>query len=266
MNDLVVERFTAAKSGVETDNEDRICVTDAFAAVADGVTSRRLPGDAPSPGSLAAAAVCRAIEQLQPDCDARHAVLALSAAVRDVGAGTQQRPAAAVVLFSRARREIWSVGDCRYLAGTTRHEPESGVDRLMAELRSFVLHAELAQGRDVESLRRADAGRDAIESLMLRQRLFANAEAPSPWAFGVIDGGCVPERLVHMFSVPQQVGEIVLASDGYPSIGPTLLGSEAALATIVRDDPLCIRLCVGTKAVAPGANAFDDRSYLRLSV
>lgn len=266
MNDLIVERFTASKSGVETDNEDRICVTDAFAAVVDGVTSQRLPGDAPSPVGLAADSVCRAIEQLPPDCGVRHAVQALSAAVRGVYAGTQQRPAAAVVLFSRARREIWSVGDCRYLAGTTRHEPELGVDRLMAELRSFVLHAELAQGRDVESLRRDDAGRDTIEPLMQRQRLFANAEAPSPWGYGVINGDCVPERLVHMFSVPQQVGWIVLASDGYPSIRPTLLGSEAALATIVRDDPLCIRLCVGTKAVAPGASAFDDRSYLRLRV
>jgi hypothetical protein len=44
------------------------------------------------------------------------------------------------------------------------------------------------------------------------------------------------------------------------------LGSEAALATIVRDDPLSIRLFIGTKAVAPGAGAFDDRSYLRLRV
>lgn len=266
MNDQVIERFSAAKSGVEEENEDRICVTPAFAAVIDGVTSQCRPGGKPSPGTQAAEAVCKAIEQLPPDCDAQHAVQAMSAAVHRIAIESPWRPAATVVIFSRARREIWSVGDCRYLAGTRRHEPESGIDRLMAEVRSFVLHAELMQGRNIESLRQADVGREAIHTLLQQRWLFANAQAPSPWAYGVIDGRPVPQRLIHSFTVPRHVRSIVLASDGYPSVRSTLRASEAALTKIVRDDPLCIRLRPGTKAVAPGAQAFDDRSYLRLGI
>lgn len=266
MNDLIIERFSVAKSGIEEENEDRICVTSAFAAVIDGVTSQRRPDRTSSPGRQAAEAVCQAIEQLPPDCDAEHAVQAMSAAVRRLNIESPWRPAATVVIFSHARREIWSVGDCRYLAGNRRHEPESGVDRLMAEVRSFVLHAELAQGRDIESLRRTDIGREAIHTLMQQRWLYANAEASSPWAHGVIDGRPVPPRLIHSFAVPQHVHSIVLASDGYPSVKSTLRASEAALTKIVRDDPLCIRLHRGTKATAPGAQSFDDRSYLRLRI
>ena len=58
---------------------------------------------------------------------------------------------------------------------------------------------------------------------------------------------------------------VVLASDGYPRILPTLAASEEALAGLLAADPLCIGPLCGTKGVRPGNVSFDDRAYVRLS-
>ncbi|MDX6718523.1 MAG: hypothetical protein QOJ63_777 [Solirubrobacteraceae bacterium] len=58
--------------------------------------------------------------------------------------------------------------------------------------------------------------------------------------------------------------EIVLASDGYPRIYGSLAGSEAALATSLKADPLRIREDRTTKGVRPGHRSFDDRAFVRL--
>ena len=44
------------------------------------------------------------------------------------------------------------------------------------------------------------------------------------------------------------------------------MASEEALAAVLRDDPLMIRLHVSTKGLAPGALSFDDRSYVRVAL
>lgn len=259
----IIEQFTAAKSGVDAQNEDRIFVTDSFAVVADGATSLRPARRVPSPGSLVADVICRQIQDIEPDWDAARSIASLSNAVK-AAAGQGRQLAASVVIYSRARREIWSVGDCRYLAGNSRFEPAYALESLLKQLRAFVIAAELAAGNSVDSLRSGDKGREAIKPFLRRQKSFANAEYPSPWAYGVINGRHVPPRFIHVFDVPACVDEIVLASDGYPSIEPTLARSEEALSRLVSQDPLCYRLHMATKGVPPGATAFDDRAYLRL--
>ena len=60
--------------------------------------------------------------------------------------------------------------------------------------------------------------------------------------------------------------EIVLASDGYPRLFPTLAESEQWLDDQRRRDPLNIGDFQATKAFHPDFNSFDDRSYIRFLV
>jgi hypothetical protein len=60
------------------------------------------------------------------------------------------------------------------------------------------------------------------------------------------------------------VEDLVLASDGYPEILPTLAETEARLAELLAEDPSCVGVLRGTKGVMAGQISFDDRAYLRL--
>ena len=57
--------------------------------------------------------------------------------------------------------------------------------------------------------------------------------------------------------------EIVLASDGYPFLEPTLAASEAALAEQIANDPQNIHSFIATKGIVEGNKSFDDRTYIR---
>ena len=60
--------------------------------------------------------------------------------------------------------------------------------------------------------------------------------------------------------------EIVLASDGYPFLEPTLAASEAALLHLIAHDPQCIHDFIATKGLVAGNKSFDDRTYIRFRV
>lgn len=59
---------------------------------------------------------------------------------------------------------------------------------------------------------------------------------------------------------------VVLASDGYPTLLPTLKESEKALAHHLIDDPQNIGEFVATKGLVEGNVSFDDRTYIKLKI
>jgi hypothetical protein len=56
---------------------------------------------------------------------------------------------------------------------------------------------------------------------------------------------------------------VVLASDGYPRLMPTLKECEEQIRYILEKDPLCFRDNPRTKGVMHGMTSFDDRAYWR---
>ena len=64
-------------------------------------------------------------------------------------------------------------------------------------------------------------------------------------------------------TIPSSSSEIVLASDGYPFLKPTLAASEAALAEQIANDPQNIHSFIATKGIVEGNKSFDDRTYIR---
>ena len=81
-----------------------------------------------------------------------------------------------------------------------------------------------------------------------------------------MNGGEIPEELVKVIRLSEGEHEIVLASDGYPVLKPTLQQSEQELERIMKDDPQCCRLYESTKGLKPGNKSFDDRTYVRFRV
>lgn len=266
----VTESFIAAKTGRDRDCEDGIVVTDSLAAVIDGATDKtghRFQGL--TSGRYAMLACADALHSLDGRADALGSVAHLSMVLAErlpPGLPPGERPEAAVTIYSRPRQEVWQVGDVGFWypgarAGGIR--PRKTVDRYAANLRAAILHACLADGADPARLAETDPGRAAISSLLASQAIFRNSPGAGPWAYGAIDGRPVPPELVVIHPVPGAT-ELVIASDGYPAILPTLVASEEHLASLIAEDPLCIGPLRGTKGVAPGNSSFDDRTYVRL--
>ena len=84
--------------------------------------------------------------------------------------------------------------------------------------------------------------------------------------YSVVDGFPIDRRHVRTITLDFQPYEIVLASDGYPFLYPTLEESEAALQHQRATDPLNVGEFQATKAFHPDNLSFDDRAYIRLKV
>ena len=85
--------------------------------------------------------------------------------------------------------------------------------------------------------------------------------------YSVVDGFPIDRQHVRTITLDFQPYEIVLASDGYPFLHPTLEESEAALQRQRQHDPLNYSPDFqATKAFHPDNNSFDDRSYIRFRV
>lgn len=269
----VVAEFLASKTCCLSRCEDGIVVTGAFAAVIDGATDKTgLRYGGMTGGRYAMLACAEGVRSLDPDADCPAAVRSLTRSLaRRLGRGlsAQERPEAVLTVYSQSRREIWQIGDVGFwYAG----QPDGGlaggklIDRYAADIRAAVLRVQLDKGASQPALARDDPGREAIAGLLRQQAEFRNNLAAAELAYAAIDGTDVPADLVTVRRIPCSVTELVIASDGYPRILPTLGESEKLLAELLAADPLCIAELRGTKAVTPGNLSFDDRAYLKLAI
>jgi hypothetical protein len=269
----VLDSFIAAKSGRADECEDGISFTGHFAAVVDGATDKgsRRYNDM-TPGRYAMTVCTEAIGTLDPDSDAKSAICHLTehlASRLPSGTPPHEGPTAVATIYSAARREIWQIGDVGFWHSgipANAGRPTKLIDRYAAEIRAAVLHASLSNGEDPAQLAESDPGRAAIHSILVGQSIFRNNPGAGKWAYVALDGRPVNVNLVVVHQVPEGVDTIVLASDGYPAILPTLQASEELLARLLREDPLCIGPLLGTKGVVPGNQSYDDRSYLRFAI
>ena len=269
----IVSQFLAAKTGEAEECEDGIVVTEDFAAVIDGATDttgRRYNGI--TGGRYAMLACADAIRTLNAKADAKAAISHLTEILAErlpLNPPPDENPMAVAAIYSEARREIWQIGDVGFWhpglpAGGVK--PHKAVDRYAADIRAAVLRAELANGADPAKLAQSDSGREAILSLLTHQSIFCNNAGAGEWAYAALDGKPVEFDLVTVQPVPDDVNTVVIASDGYPIILPTLQASEELLASLLTEDPLCIGPLLGTKGVFPGNASYDDRAYLNIRV
>ena len=194
----------------------------------------------------------------------------------------EERLTASAILYSRTRNEVWMVGDCQAIIAGKLYENGKPYEEKIARKRVELIE---------QGLSPAEA-RKQIEPLLIKAMLSGQNQT-----YTVIDGFPIYREGVKVVSVsdsssvqgsvsssdscsvqdpvscsgsasasdtiPSSSSEIVLASDGYPFLEPTLAASEAALAEQIANDPQNIHSFIATKGIVEGNKSFDDRTYIR---
>ena len=270
--------------------EDGMVITDDFIAVIDGSTSKtpkHLNPDMKN-GRYAMMLISEYIrEELKADASVDDFCQGVTAYIYNkvyeklgveerLKEHPEERLTASAILYSRTRNEVWMVGDCQAIIAGKLYENGKPYEEKIARKRVELI----AQG-----LSPAEA-RKQIEPLLIEAMLSGQNQT-----YTVIDGFPIYREGVKVVSVsdscsvqdsvpasdsvpcsdsvsasgtiPSSSSEIVLASDGYPFLKPTLAASEAALAEQIANDPQNIRSFIATKGIVEGNKSFDDRTYIR---
>ena len=176
----------------------------------------------------------------------------------------EERLTASCIVYSRLRREVWMIGDCQCLIGENYFDNPKPSEAIMAEKRAnIILRCKECKHEGLEtteSLLEHDIAREAILPQLIEEMKNQNV------TYSVIDGFPIPRQKVRVIPLDFSKWTIVLASDGYPFLHPSLEESERALAEQRKRDPLNIDTFKATKAFKKEFNSFDDRAYIRFKV
>lgn len=270
--------------------EDGMVVTDDFIAVIDGSTSKtpkHLNPDMKN-GRYAMMLISEYIrEELKADASVDEFCQGVTAYIYNkvyeklgveerLKEHPEERLTASAILYSRTRNEVWMVGDCQAIIAGKLYENGKPYEEKIARKRVELIE---------QGLSPAEA-RKQIEPLLIEAMLSGQNQT-----YTVIDGFPIYREGVKVVSVsdsssvqdsvpasdsvpcsdsasasdtiPSSSSEIVLASDGYPFLKPTLAASEAALAEQIANDPQNIHSFIATKGIVEGNKSFDDRTYIR---
>lgn len=213
--------------------------------------------------------VGRYIKKMDPHADCHQFCLGVSAHLRShygkrqmerMALHPEERLTCSAIVFSRLQRQIWMVGDCQCLVDGQLFDNPKPAEAVHAAKRAARVRHLLDQGVTVDQLLDHDAARDIIIPDIVASMKQQNI------SYAVIDGFPIAERHVKVMTLDFQPHQIVLASDGYPFLRPTLDESEALLRRQQATDPLNIDTFVACKAFMHGQDSFDDRSYIRFDV
>ena len=273
--------------------EDGMVVTDDFIAVIDGSTSKtpkHLNPDMKN-GRYAMMLISEYIrEELKADASVDDFCQGVTAYIYNkvyeklgveerLKEHPEERLTASAILYSRTRNEVWMVGDCQAIIDGKLYENGKPYEQEIARKRVELIE---------QGLSPAEA-RKQIEPLLIEAMLSGQNQT-----YTVIDGFPIYREGVKVVSVSDSCSvqdsvpasdsvpcsdsvsasgtffvsssEIILASDGYPFLEPTLAASEAALAEQIANDPQNIHSFIATKGIVEGNKSFDDRTYIRFSV
>jgi glycerophosphoryl diester phosphodiesterase len=273
----IIEQTLVPKNPTKK-SEDGIVVTDDFIAVIDGSTSKttRRHNRRMSNGRYAMTIVADYISHMAANTSCRQFCVGVTAAIRKrylpfwkrdkqaVIDHLQQHPeerlCASAAVYSRLRREVWLVGDCQCLIGNQLYENPKPHEQKLAEQRAEKIQQLLAEGMTVNQILSDDIARQSVIPQMLEDMKQQNV------TYAVIDGFPIPQQRVPVISLDFQPWEVVLATDGYPFLCPTLQESEEKLRRQHDTDPLNVGQFKATKGFTPGNNSFDDRTYIRFMI
>jgi glycerophosphoryl diester phosphodiesterase len=270
---VILQKLCESKTGRNELNEDCIVINDSFVAVFDGATNKNgATYQGKTGGQLAVQFLA---DYLSHDdflnasnaIDGKTAVCRMQAALRRYASEHRfeeqgVRLTASGVIYSIARHQIWSVGDCQFMINGEAFSFPKKVDRILSEARALCIHMFMRSGYSEEALKEDDKGRGLILDELQMQHVLENQ--PGEYGYTVFSNLGELQTIVIKDVLPGS--EVVLASDGYPVLYTTLEESEYHLREILRNDPLCYKEYKSTKGLS-GENAYvDDRSYVRFYI
>lgn len=275
----VIESKIEGKKSPES-CEDGLVVTADFIAVIDGSTSKtphHLSPDMKN-GRYAMVLISEYIQhELKPEsmvedfCEGvtsyiYNKVYRQQGIEEQMQAHPEERLTASAILYSKAKNEVWMVGDCQAIIDGKLYENNKPFEDIVARRRVELIR----QGFTPQEARKT------IEPLLIQAMLEGQNKT-----YTVIDGFPIYQKGMKVVSLnapqknvetdvadslPLPTKEIVLASDGYPFLKPTLTESEEALAHLLAYDPQCTHEFIATKGIVVGNKSFDDRTYIRFQI
>lgn len=272
----VVESLVRGKANNPIVCEDKLIVTNNFACVVDGATSKSsLEFDGKKQGIIAGEIIERVMNHISPTITITELINCINLEFLQFYEGHNlkehmeyhpvDRLNASVAIYSDYKKTIWLIGDCQALMNNKLILNTKKIDSLLSELRSFIIESRLSDGDTMENLRQNDIGRKEIIPFLKDQMLFQNSNYESLFSYGVLDGFMIHPQHIKEYIVGNSTS-IILASDGYPKLFESLLESEHYLKYILENDPLCYQLFKSTKGMMQNNISFDDRAYIKLSV
>ena len=279
----IIESNIIGKKSQET-CEDGLVMTDDFIAVIDGSTSKTPKHLSPymKNGRYAMMLISEYIrKELKVDASVDDFCQGVSAYIynkvyeklgveKRLKEHPEERLTASAILYSRTRNEVWMVGDCQAIIDGKLYENGKPYEEKIARKRVELIE---------QGLSPAEA-RKQIEPLLIEVMLSGQNQT-----YTVIDGFPIYREGVKVVALKTKPvsssietyfqeqtkpvsspNEVVLASDGYPFLKPTLAASEAALLHLIAHDPQCIHDFIATKGLVAGNKSFDDRTYIRFRV
>ena len=275
----VIESKIEGKKSPES-CEDGLVVTADFIAVIDGSTSKtphQLSPDMKN-GRYAMVLISEYIQhELKPESTVEDFCEGVTSYIynkvyrqqgieEQMQAHPEERLTASAILYSKAKNEVWMVGDCQAIIDGKLYENNKPFEDIVARRRVELIR----QGFTPQEARKT------IEPLLIQAMLEGQNKT-----YTVIDGFPIYQKGVKVVSLnapqknvetdvadslPLPTKEIVLASDGYPFLKPTLTESEEALAHLLAYDPQCTHEFIATKGIVVGNKSFDDRTYIRFQI
>ena len=260
----IIEKNIIGKKSPEA-CEDGLVITDHFIAVIDGSTSKTPKHLSPDMknGRYAMTLISEYIQQeLKPDASVDDFCQGITAYIynkvyQPMGITEQlrqhpeERLTASAIIYSQQRKEVWMVGDCQAIIGGRLYDNSKPYEQKIAQQRVALIQQGMAPAE----------ARKCIEPMLIEAMLGGQNKT-----YAVIDGFPIYREGVKVVSLEKDSQEIVLASDGYPFLKPTLAESEAALAHLIAHDPQCIHEFIATKGLVADNKSFDDRTYVRFEV
>ena len=245
--------------------EDGLVMTDDFIAVIDGSTSKTPKHLSPDMknGRYAMMLISEYIQQeMKADATVDEFCEGITAYIynkvylpmgieEQLRLHPEERLTASAIIYSNQKKEVWMVGDCQAIINGKLYDNSKPYEQEIAQKRVELI----AQG-----LSPAEA-RKQIEPLLIKAMLSGQNQT-----YTVVDGFPIYREGVKIVALkmkpvsssietyfqehPKPVSspnEVVLASDGYPFLKPTLAESEAALGHLIAHDPQCIHDFIATK-------------------
>lgn len=267
----IIESNIVGKKNQEACEDGLVC-TDNFVAVIDGSTSKTPKQLSPKMknGRYAMMLISQYIKKelkheatIDDFCQGiteyiRSRVYEPMGITEQIRLHPEERLTASAIIYSDKRKEVWMVGDCQAIIGRELYDNSKPYEQSIAQKRASLIR---------QGFSPADARR-AIEPMLVK----AMKEGQN-MSYAVIDGFPIYRNGIKVVSIPtipslpdSNTVEIILATDGYPFLKPTLSESEAALSHLIATDPQCITDFIATKGLVDGNTSFDDRTYIRFRI
>lgn len=255
----ITEQFICGKH-TAADCEDGIVITNDFAAVIDGSTSKTPKRLDPSMknGRFAMLLISEYIKQMPADYTMNNFCRGITLRIaeeyakrgiaEDMAKHPEERFTASVIIYSNSRKEVWMVGDCQAIIDGEHYDNSKPYEQEIAMQRATLIKNGMSPKE----------ARCAIEPQLIKAMLEGQNRQ-----YAVIDGTPIYMPGTCIVTASHCV---VLASDGYPTLLPTLHESEEALAQHLTDDPQNITDFIATKGLVEGNVSFDDRAYIKLTI